>query len=40
MVESLHAGKTYLFHAGHGSSEADEGEGNHTDELHGYQRLT
>lgn len=40
MEESLHARKSYLFHARHSNSEADEGESNHTDELHGDQRLT
>lgn len=40
MEEFLHAGKSYLFYARDSNSEADEGESNHTDELHGDQRLT
>lgn len=40
MEESSHVGKTYLFDARHSNGEADEGERNHTDELHGDQRLT
>lgn len=36
----MHAGNSYLFYARDSNSEADEGESNHTDELHGDQRLT
>lgn len=36
----MHAGNSYLFYARDSNSETDEGESNHTDELHGDQRLT